>query len=115
MSSKKGYPMSNTEENKVDEKFFERADAHIALANGHINAQHHPGLASNSLMYAASRFNAWVTAAGFKSAEDMKKERKEVIDFFTEQYKLMLEENFDNYAENYDHFMGVSKEMAEKA
>ncbi len=106
--------MSNTEENKVDEKFFERADAHIALANGHINAQLHPGLASNSLMYAASRFNAWVTAAGFKSGEDMKKERKEVIDFFTEQYKLMLEENFDNYAENYDHFMGVSKEMAEE-
>jgi len=110
-----GIVMSDTQENKVDEKFYERADAHIALANGHVNAQVHPGLASNSLMFAASRFNAWVTAAGFKSGEDMKKEKKEVLDFFTEQYRLMLEENFDNYAENYDHFMGVSKEMAEKA
>ena len=41
--SKKGIStMSNTEENKLDEKFFERADAHIDLANRHTNAQVHP-------------------------------------------------------------------------
>ncbi len=110
--------MSQTQEtpkeNQLDEKFFERADAHIALANGHINAQVHPGWASNSLMYAASRFNAWVAAAGFSNGEDLAKEKQEIIDYFTNQYKLMLEENLDNYIENYDMFMGVSKEMAEK-
>jgi len=104
----------NPQENQVDEKFYERADAHIALANGHINAKIHPGWASNSLMFAASRFNAWVAAAGFANGEDLGKEREEILKFFTDQYKLMLEENLDNYIQNYDMFMGVSKEMAEE-
>jgi len=99
--------MSNTEEHQLDKKFYERADAHIALANGHINTEIHPGIASNSLMFAASRFNAWVAAAGFKNGEDMKKEKKEVLDFFVNQYKLMIEENFDNYADNYEQYMGT--------
>jgi len=102
--------MSDTQENQLDDKFYERADAHIALANGHINAQIHPGVASNSLMFAASRFNAWVAAAGFTNGEDMKKEKAEILEFFSTQYKLMLEENLDNYADNFDHYMGVSKE-----
>jgi len=103
------------QENQVDEKFYERADAHIALANGHINAKIHPGWASNSLMFAATRFNAWVSAAGFANGEDLSKEREEILKFFTDQYKLMLEENLDNYIENYDMFMGVSKETTKKA
>ena len=101
-----------TSQTQLDEKFYERADAHIALANGHINAKIHPGLASNSLMYAASRFNAWVAAAGFTNGEDMKKEKSEILDFFTKQYRLMLEENLDNYIANYDYFMGISKEKS---
>ena len=109
--------MSNTEEHTTEEhtldaKFYERADAHIALANGHINAQVHPGIASNSLMFAASRFNAWVAAAGFANGEDLKKEEKEILDFFVNQYKLMLEENLDNYAENYDLYMGKTEAKA---
>ena len=108
--------MSQTKEekNQIDEKFYKRADAHIALANSHIDTKIAPGDASNSFMYAASRFNAWVTASSFKNGEDMKKEKQEVLDFFVNQYKLMLEENFDNYAENYNQYMGVSKKMVKK-
>ncbi len=106
--------MPKTQEDQVDKKFYERADAHIALANGHVNEKIHPGLASNSLMYAASRFNAWVTAASFKSAKDMQKEKREILDFYTNQYRLMLEENFDNYVEYYDQYIGGSQEMTQK-
>jgi len=106
--------MSDTQENQLDDKFYERADAHIALANGHINAKIHPGIASNSLMFAAARFNAWVAAAGFTNGDDMKKEKAEILEFFSTQYKLMLEENLDNYINNYDQYMGISKEQAEK-
>lgn len=102
--------MSDTQENQVDKKFYERADAHIALANSHINAEIHPGVSSNSLMFAASRFNAWVAASGFKSGEDMQKDKQEVLDFFVDQYKRMLEENFDNYAENYAQYMADPSE-----
>jgi len=98
--------MSEIEKKQLDKEFYERADAHISLANDHINAQAHPELASNSLMYAASRFNAWISAAKFKSAEEMMNEKKEILDFYTVQYRRMLEENFDNYAEYYEQYMG---------
>lgn len=102
--------MSENKENQLDPKFYERADAYIALANGHITKEIHPGLVSNSFMFAASRYNSWVAAAGFKTGEDMKKEKKEVLDYFASQYRLMLEENLDDYIANYDHYMGVAKE-----
>jgi hypothetical protein len=61
-------------------------------------------------MYAASRFNAWIAASKFKSAEDMKKEKQEILNFYTVQYRRMLEENFDNYADNYDQYMVTPQE-----
>jgi hypothetical protein len=106
--------MSNNEEQQLDEKFYERADAHIALANGHINQQLHPGLVSNSMLFAASRFNAWISASGFKDGEEMKEKKKELLDYFVGQYASMLEENLDNYIENYDLYMGLSKEQGKK-
>ncbi len=98
-----------TEERQLDEKFFERADAHIALANGHINQQVQPGLVSNSLMFAASRFNAWISAAGFQSGEEMLSKKKELLDYFVGQYASMLEENLEDYAANYEQYMGVAQ------
>ena len=102
--------MSNTEETQLDKEFYERADSHIALANDYINTKVHPEIASNSLMYAASRFNAWIAASKFNSAEAMKKEKQEILNFYTVQYRRMLEENFDNYADNYDQYMGTPQE-----
>ena len=101
-------------EETLDPKFFERADAYIALANGHITNEIHPGLVSNSFMYGGSRYNSWVAAAGFTNGEDMKKEKKEILEFFAEQYKLMLEENLNDYIDNYDYYMGKSKEDTRK-
>lgn len=99
----------HTQEKQLDEKFFERADAHIALANGHINQQVQPGLVSNSLMFAAARFNAWISAAGFQSGEEMIEKKRELLDYFVGQYASMLEENLEDYAANYDHYMGVAE------
>ncbi len=100
--------MSHSEE--IDEKFYERADDYIALANDHINTtQARPALVNNSLLYAASRYSAWISAASFTNAEDLKKEKEDVLNFFTKKYRAMLEENFDNYAKNYEHYMGISE------
>ena len=93
-------------ENRLDEKFFERADAHIALANGHVNQQTHPDHVSNSFMYAASRFNAWLSALGFEDGETMRQKKQELLDYFVGQYKTMLEEHLDDYADNFDRYMG---------
>ena len=106
--------MSDENKTPIDGNFYKRADAHIQLANGHIGDTCPPADATNSLMFASSRFNAWITAMGFKSAEEMKAGKTEVIDFFTTQYKHMLEEHFDNYVENFEQFITGATASQEK-
>lgn len=93
----------------IDEKFYERADAHINLSNEQLKAA---GLikVSDSMMYALVRFNAWVSASGFDSAAEMKHGREDIIEYFSAQYRTMLEENLDNYIANFDKFMAISKD-----
>ena len=99
--------MSNPVQER-DETFYKRADEHIALANNHINTQQtKPVDANDSLLYATARFNAWIVAASFTNAEDMKNDKENAIAYFTDAYKKMLEEHFDDYAENYNTYMGV--------
>ena len=106
--------MSDSQKTPIDGNFYKRADAIIALANGHINETTPPSDATNSLMFASSRFNAWIAAMGFKNAEEMKAEKEEIVNFFTAQYKHMLEENFDNYVENFEQFITGAKASQEK-
>lgn len=106
--------MSDSHQTPIDGNFYKRADAIISLANSHINETTPPADATNSLMFASSRFNAWIAAMGFKNTEEMKTEKKEIVDFFTAQYKHMLEENFDNYVENFEQFIAGAKASQEK-
>jgi hypothetical protein len=90
--------------NDTDEKFYARADAHIQLANSHL-ADAAPGKASASMMFAASRFNAWISAKDFPSGAEMETKREEIIEYFTSQYRAMLTDNVNNYIEHFDAFM----------
>jgi hypothetical protein len=36
----------------------------------------------------------------------MAEAREEAIEYFCEQYRLMLEENLDDYIENFEKYMG---------
>ena len=89
----------------ADAGFYERADAHIHLANDQLKEVDDRGKVSASTMYAVSRFNTWVSACGFPSGEDMALAREEVIEYFATQYRLMLEENFDDYVQNFSTYM----------
>jgi hypothetical protein len=88
----------------VDDDFYQRADAFIDLANeqGTVAA---PPLVSASLMFAAARFNAWLSATGFASGEAMRAARDARIAHFTDEYRAMLEENMDGYIQNFDTYM----------
>ena len=88
----------------VDDKFYDRADEHIHLANKHLETVGR-GKVSASFMYAVSRFNAWVSANGFSSGEEMATSKAETIDYFVAQYRAMLEENMDDYISNFDRYM----------
>jgi hypothetical protein len=93
----------------VDDDFYNRADAHIHLSNDHLSAFGEKGKVSASMMYATARFNSWVSACGFKSGGDMAKEKAEALDYFCNQYRLMLEENLDEYIEKFNSHMQVKE------
>jgi hypothetical protein len=88
----------------TDEKFFNRADAHINLANEQL-ADIARGKVSASLMFAAARYNAWVSATDLQSSTELQNRRDELVDYFLSQYRSMLEHNFDNYIAQYDDYM----------
>lgn len=89
----------------MDNKFYERADAHIDLANSHFGEDVTRGEASASLLYGAARFNAWISASGWNNAEEMAGSKQETMEYFVTEYRKMLEENLDDYIENFNQYM----------
>ena len=92
-----------------DAHFYERADAHIHLANDQLVSEPARGKVSASMLYGTSRFNAWISACGFESGAQMAAARDETVAYFVEQYRLMFEENLDDYIGNFDKYMGKTE------
>jgi hypothetical protein len=95
----------------VDDKFYERADAHIDLSNDQLKDISR-GKVSASMMYAVARFNAWITACGYSTSAEMSGAREETIEYFITEYRKMLEENLDDYIDNFDKYMRVKDDPA---
>ena len=92
----------------VDDQFYKRADAHIDLSNNQM-ADAARGKVSASMMYSLARFNAWISACEFESAEQMTGAREETIAYFAAEYRNMLEENFNDYITNFSKYMTSDK------
>lgn len=87
--------------NKPDDDFFDRADAIINIANAQMtNAT--PGQVSASSMYAVARFNAFLSSTGHESSADMRSAKTETIAYFVNQFRAMLEDNFDDFVERFE-------------
>jgi|SRR5690606_28740702 len=93
---------------EVDEQFYERADAHIHLSNDQISENVGKGKVSASNMYATARFNAWVSACGWRSAQELASAKEETLEYFVTEYRKMLEENLDDYIANFESYMKQS-------
>jgi len=102
---------SYTQSRELDPNFFARADEHIKLNNRQLDEHKKAEDVNASFLYAAARFNAWISAAGLTSQAEMALKREELIGYFTDQYRAMLEENLDDYITNYDQYLGVKKEL----
>ncbi|MCV6639311.1 DUF3144 domain-containing protein [Candidatus Albibeggiatoa sp. nov. NOAA] len=90
---------------QMDDAFYDRADEHIHLSNDQISGDIGRGKVSASMMYATARFNAWVSASGLKTAENMADSKEEIVSYFVEQYQKMLEENIDDYISHFEEYM----------
>jgi hypothetical protein len=88
-----------------DKTFYERADAHIHLANNQVSDEIGRGMVSASFMYAVARYNAYVSACGYESKEQMVEKKQDIIEYFSTEYRKMLEENLDDYINNFDSYM----------
>ena len=88
----------------VDDRFYERADAHIDLSNTQLK-DIGAGKVSASMMYANARFAAWISATWCADGEEMTRRRADSIDFFVTQFRLMLEENYDDYNGRFDAYI----------
>ena len=83
-------------------EFWELADQILALANEQCT-QNTGNEVATSLLYAAARFNAFLIASKGDAAR-MQQEKDDAIAFFTEQYKRMLTDNFNDYITNFDKY-----------
>lgn len=82
--------------------FLKRADAHIFLANDQMTDEISAGEVSASFMFGLARFNAWIAASTYKSAEDMAEEKQKAMEYFMKEYKIMLEQHIDEHIKGYD-------------
>ena len=98
-------------ESDTDKEFFERADAYITLANDQASSVSR-GKVSASMMFATARFNAWVSASGTDSAEELASVKDEALQYFLSEYRKMLEENLDEYIEHFDKYMNPGSDTA---
>jgi len=89
-----------------DDEFYKIADAHIHLANSQVTKDIIHGKVSASFLFGAARFNAYISATGCKSKEEMSSNKDEAIKYFVNEYRKMIEENYDDYIANYEKYMG---------
>jgi hypothetical protein len=92
-------------DNLPDPAFWERLNSVIELANSQCSATAAPNDVGASTMYAAARFNAFILAKTVGSADNMKIERERALDYFTGQFRLMMESNLDDFTENFQAYM----------
>ncbi|WP_412502662.1 DUF3144 domain-containing protein [Shewanella chilikensis] len=94
----------------TDKAFFQRASELIDLANKqNQNTEVQTGEVSASFMYALARYNAWFGSTGFAAKEQMQSKKQEMMDYYMERYKEMLEGSMDDYIENFDHYRATQK------
>jgi hypothetical protein len=83
-----------------DSTFVERAAAFINLANEQAHAADADQVAG-SLMLAAARYCAHVSARNAFSAEALRKDRENQIAFVMQNFRTLFEGEYDFYTERY--------------
>lgn len=90
-----------------DDDFWGMTDEFINLANKLCDS-HKNGKVSNSILFSAARFNAFMYASTSKGKDDFIKEKELAIEFLTNQYKQVLTENLNDYEKNFDDYVKKS-------
>ena len=107
-----------TEEDALNAIFFERADNFIQQANQFCspelgkqvdNPAEIRGQVSAAMLFATARFNTWVAANNFKDGKEMSDAKEQIMSYILQQFQMMLEDNFDEYCEQFDNYLRFRK------
>ena len=90
-----------SEEDEFNQEFNKIADAFIDLANNQTEDAPAENV-SMALLYAASRFNAYVVASNAGNLEQYESDMQSAGVFFQEKYQEMLQENLEDYKKIYE-------------
>lgn len=76
---------------EVPPEFYDLVDRFIDLAN-ELTREHNTSLVSSVIMFAAARYNAHCM---FALDPDALQNRAKAVDYFVNQYRMMIEDNID--------------------
>jgi len=93
-------PLSDDE---VDVIYRQMIDSFIDRAN-ELADKNSPENVGMALLFAASRFNAFVVSQHAKNRQDYEKDMEKARQFFISQYQEMLGENLEDYKKVYDKY-----------
>jgi len=91
------------DDQELDKRYREMIDTFIDQANTHAenNSPENVGMA---LLFAASRFNAFVVSQHAESLTAYEEDTAKARPFFSAQYLEMLDENLDDYKKVYQKY-----------
>lgn len=90
-------------ENAPTKTFQQRVDEFIALANQQA-AESSVDDANTAIIFSAARFNAFSVARSVESAAILQAEKQAAIEYFTQRYAEMLNQNLEEHIARFDSF-----------
>lgn len=100
--------MESISDDEVDVIYRQMVDSFIDRAN-ELADQNSPENVGMALLYAASRFNAFVVSQHAENIKDYEKDMKKAQKFFRSQYEEMLTENLEDYKKSYQKYYKFTK------
>ena len=100
--------MESISDDEVDVLYRQMVDSFIDRANelADQNSSENVGMA---LLFAASRFNAFVVSQHAEKIEDYEKDLEKAQKFFLSQYREMLTENLEDYKKSYQKYYNFTR------
>ena len=90
-------------EDEVDVIYRQMIDSFIDRAN-ELAEENSPENVGMALLFAASRFNAFVVSQHAENVGDYEKDVEKARQFFVSQYQEMLTENLEDYKKVYEKY-----------
>jgi len=83
--------------------FQERVDEFVAIANEQA-AESSVEDVNTAVLFSAARFNAFSVARSVENAENLQTEKQAAIEYFTQRYAEMLNQNLEEYIARFDTY-----------